>query len=89
MKELMMAIKRSTLSFQIRLLTPVCSSLTLSHSLLLDANLELGLIPSVANDQESSWGADQSANDEEPDDVPHPQPIDGKNWHATSFCPNP
>jgi hypothetical protein len=49
-----MAIKRSTLSFQIRLLTPVCSSLTLSHSLLLDANLELGLIPSVANDQESS-----------------------------------
>lgn len=49
MKELAMAIKRSTVSFQICLLTPICNSLTLSSSLLLDANLESGLILGATN----------------------------------------
>ena len=76
-----MAIKRSTVSFQIFLLTPICNSLTLSSSLLLDANLESGLILGAINDQESGQNAHQSAGDEEHEDVPHPQPIDGKNQH--------
>ena len=81
MKELAMAIKRSTVSLRIFLLTPICNSLTLSPSLLLDANLESGPIPGATNDEESSWNARQSASDEEPKDVPNPQPIDGKNQH--------
>ena len=48
-------------------------------SLLLDANLESGPIPSATNDQESGQGAHQSVGDEESKDVPHPQSIDGKN----------
>ena len=79
MKELTMAIKRSMVTFRICLLTPICVSLTLSPSLLLDANLESGPIPSATNDQESGQGAHQSVGDEESKDVPHPQSIDGKN----------
>ena len=85
-----MAIKRSTVSFRICLLTPICSSWILSSSPLLDANLESGPTLGATNNQESGQSAHQLAGDDEPKDVSHPQLIDGKTQHQhdASPCPN-
>lgn len=79
MKELTMTIERLMVSLQMCFLISICSSLTPSPSPLLDANPESGLIPGATNDQESSQGAHQAADDEEHEDVSQSHPIDGKN----------